>query len=146
MCGRKALLWLFIVVNRNLYIDFYEATSTLGIFFVFLYVPVGPAAKAIYKLFCGYLCKFFWWYQITSSIATGLPVTTLGPTFSLPAIPEVMSSLQVTPKVVLMGQLCPEKAISHFSGYIWNELNAAILCCETGEEDFRRREEPRKSL
>ena len=44
----------------------------------------------------------------------------------------------VKPEVVLMGQLCPGKAISHFSGYIGKELNAERHSCETGAEDFRR--------
>ena len=32
-----------------------------------------------------------------------------------------------------------------FSGHIWNKVNAAMHCCETGE-DFRGKEEPRRSL
>ena len=50
----------------------------------------------------------FWRYQITFGIATRLLV-----------------SLLVILEVMLVGRLGSGKAISHFSGYIWNELNAA---------------------
>ena len=47
----------------------------------------------------------------------------------------------VKPEVVLMGQVCPGKANSHFSGYIGNELNAERHSCEAEAEDFRRRKD-----
>ena len=37
-------------------------------------------------------------------------------------------------------------ALRNVSGKIWNESNDAICCCQTGEENFRRTEEPRRSL
>ena len=65
---------------------------------------------------------------------------------SLPVIPEVTLLLLVVPQVALTEQLCLGIAISWFSRYIWNELNAAMGCCEPEADDFRRGEEPNRSF
>ena len=83
-----------------------------------------------------------------------ISVSFSGDTKSLPVLPlDFWSPLPVwlsltsgyTGSAIITSGYTESGAISHFSGYIRNQSNAAMQCCETKEEDFRK-EEPRRSL
>ena len=140
-------MWCWPVLHKKGKLIFHKFNSSINtILLNIVYTFVCTAAQWMSKLFCGFIVGVF---SDTKLLPVLLPKVRYIPLLVITSDPN--SHFQYNRKwrcnfwckleVVLMGQLCPGKAISHFSGFTGNELNADRQSCQTEPEDFSWRKD-----